>query len=59
MQTALESMVATILQRATQIFRLGLVEMAADGFGGFSWDYGGQGFGGGFVDGAETAELGE
>jgi hypothetical protein len=33
--------------------------MAADGFGGFSWDYGGQGFGGGFVDGAETAELGE
>ena len=33
--------------------------MPPDGFGGFSWDYGGEGFGGGLLDVAEAAEVGE
>jgi len=38
---------------------LGLVEMPPDGFGGFSRDYSGQGFGGGLLDVAEAAEVRE
>jgi hypothetical protein len=38
---------------------LSLVEMPPDGFGGFSWDDGGEGFGGGLLDVAEAAEMGE
>jgi hypothetical protein len=39
--------------------RLGLVEVAPDGFGGFAGDYGGEGVGGGLLDVAEAAEVGE
>jgi hypothetical protein len=35
------------------------VEVAPDGFGGFLWDYGGKGLGGGLLDVAEAAEVGE
>jgi len=35
------------------------VEVIVDGFGGFSWDDRGQGFGGGLLDVAEAAEMGE
>jgi len=33
--------------------------MPPDGFGGFAGDYGGEGFGGGLLDVAEAAEVGE
>jgi len=35
------------------------VEVFVDGFGGFSWDYGGEGFGGGLLDVSQAAEVGE
>jgi hypothetical protein len=38
---------------------MGLVEVPPDGFGGFAGDYGGQGLGGGLLDVAEAAEVGE
>jgi hypothetical protein len=38
---------------------LGLVEVAMDGFGGFAGDDRGEGFGGGLLDVAEAAEVGE
>ena len=39
--------------------RLCFVEVAPDGFGGFAGDYGGEGFGGGLLDVAEAAEVGD
>ena len=38
---------------------LGLVEVAPDGFGDFAGDDRGEGFSGGLLDVAETAEVGE
>ena len=36
-----------------------LVEVPPDGFGGFAGDDGGEGFGGGLLDVAEAAEVGD
>ena len=44
---------------ARSAWRLWRVEMPPDGFGGFSWDDRGQGFGRGLLDIAEAAEVGE